>query len=194
MKSPYCFIVEPKDGMRYDNISHFGNKKLIKSVSQEDHTATNRFATVTSIPLNYDGKIKAGDILVVHHNVFRKYYDIKGREKSGPCHFRDNIYIIEPDQIYLHFQNDMWNAVDPYCFVKPIEKIQNDLLSLEVEEKQAGELFFINDELKSLGLNKGDMVSFLPESEYEFNISGEKLYRMRTRNITVKLTKWNQEN
>tara|TARA_R110002020_G_scaffold449354_2_gene662457 strand:+ start:155 stop:739 length:585 start_codon:yes stop_codon:yes gene_type:complete len=194
MKSPYCFIVEPKDGMRYDNISHFGNKKLIKSVSQEDHTATNRFATVLSVPLNYDGKIKAGDVLIVHHNVFRKYYDMKGREKSGPCHFKDNTYIIERDQIYLYLQNDKWNAVDPYCFIKPIEKIQNDLLSLETEEKETGVLFFINDELKKLGLNKGDRVSFLPESEYEFNISGEKLYRMRTRNITVKLSKWTQEN
>ena len=51
MRSPYCFIVEPRNGMRYDNISVFGNKKLIKSVSQEDHTATNRFATVVSAPL-----------------------------------------------------------------------------------------------------------------------------------------------
>ena len=192
MRSPFCFIVEPKDGMRYDNVSHFGNKKLLKSVSQEDHTSTNRYANVLSVPLNYTGSIKPGDIVIVHHNVFRKYYDMKGKEVFGPCHFRDNIYIVEQDQVYLCFQDDKWVGVNPYCFIKPLGKIENDLLSLETEEKEKGELYFINDDLIKLGLNKGDIVSFLPDSEYEFNIDGEKLYRMRNRNITVKLNQWTQ--
>ncbi len=34
-------------------------------------------------------------------------------------------------------------------------------------------------------LSKGDKVSFQPDSEYEYNVDGEKLYRMFTKNITL---------
>ena len=187
MKSPYCFIATPKDGVRYDNMSKYGDGNLIKSTSQEDHLSTNRHAIVKALPINYNGDIKVGDTIIVHHNVFRKYYDMKGKEQSGPCHFKDNIYIIEPDQIYLYGKEGDWKAHQAYCFVKPVQKKQNILLSLKTEEELVGELVYINKYLAALGLKKGDNVLFLPDSEYEFNIDGDKLYRMRNKNITVKL-------
>ena len=42
-----------------------------------------------------------------------------------------------------------------------------------------------NQELKDLGVKVGDEVSFTPESEYEFYVEEEKLYRMFTDNITM---------
>ena len=42
-----------------------------------------------------------------------------------------------------------------------------------------------NQELKNLGVRVGDEVSFTPESEYEFYVEDEKLYRMFTDNITM---------
>ena len=44
-----------------------------------------------------------------------------------------------------------------------------------------------NKYLISKGVNKGDKVSFKPESEYEFNVDGEKLYRMFDKSITLVL-------
>ena len=41
------------------------------------------------------------------------------------------------------------------------------------------------EELKKLGVKVGDEVSFTPESEYEFYVEDEKLYRMFTNNITM---------
>jgi len=38
-----------------------------------------------------------------------------------------------------------------------------------------------------MGIKVGDDVSFLPDSEYGFKIEGEKLYRMRQKNIVAKL-------
>ena len=38
-----------------------------------------------------------------------------------------------------------------------------------------------------MGLKKGDIVSFQPESEYEFYVDGEKIYRMFTKNICILL-------
>jgi len=38
-----------------------------------------------------------------------------------------------------------------------------------------------------LGLKEGDEISFKPDSDYEFTVDGEKLYRMFTDNITLSL-------
>ena len=43
------------------------------------------------------------------------------------------------------------------------------------------------DYLKSKGVQDGDRVFFTPDSEYEFNVDGEKLYRMYDHQITIKL-------
>jgi hypothetical protein len=51
-----------------------------------------------------------------------------------------------------------------------------------------GELKYINKKLISFGLSQGDIVSFKPDSEYEFNIDGELLYRVSSDWITMK---WN---
>jgi len=97
MISPYNFIITPKGGRRYNNINKEG---LITSSSQEDHTVTNRYGIVKEVPMGYDGEIQKGDTLLVHHNVFRKYYDMKGRERSGPCYVKDDIYVVYYDQFF----------------------------------------------------------------------------------------------
>ncbi len=42
-----------------------------------------------------------------------------------------------------------------------------------------------NKDLRKLDIFEGDNVCFLPESEYEFEIEGETLYRMKTKDICV---------
>ena len=69
---------------------------------------SNRYGEVIAVLIGYDGPIEVGDTLLVHHNVFKKYYDMKGREKSGPCHFRDDIFMVEPDQFFLYKHKDKW--------------------------------------------------------------------------------------
>jgi len=187
MKSPFCFIVKPQGGQRYDNLSKHGDGKLITSASQEDHTTTNRFATVEEVPilLAFNKNIKKGDTVVVHHNIFRKYYDMKGVEKSGPCHFKDDLYLVDIDQVYLHKSKDKWNSVGNYCFIKPTEKEKDVILSVDRNKQLVGKVKYGNKELVSLDILEGDDVCFLPESEYEFKIEGETLYRMKTEDICV---------
>jgi hypothetical protein len=45
---------------------------------------------------------------------------------------------------------------------------------------------YSNDALSSLGVSIGDVVGFTPDSEYEFNIEGQKLYRVLSNQITIK--------
>ena len=55
------------------------------------------------------------------------------------------------------------------------------------EEPLMGIMKYPNEYLISQGVNAGDTVVFSPDSEYEFNVDGEKLYRMYDHQITVKL-------
>ena len=87
MRSPYNFIVKSESTRRYDNVKEIGGIEFITSVSEEDHTVSNRFATVMELPIDYGGPVQKGDTLLVHHNVFKFYNDMKGRQKSGRSYF-----------------------------------------------------------------------------------------------------------
>ena len=122
MKSPFCFIVTPYNNRRYDNIKYYGEQKFFTSTSEEDHTVSTRFATVVETPINYTGKVKKGDTLVVHHNVFKYYNDIYGRQKSGRSWLKDDLFLVDSEQFYLYKQNNKWHSHSKYCFIKPIPK------------------------------------------------------------------------
>jgi hypothetical protein len=185
MKSPYCFIIKAVDGRRYDNIRNYEGKEFIISSSQEDHKVANRFATVISTPIYYNGPIEPGDIVVVHHNVFKFYYDMKGRQKSSWHHLTDDLFIVETDQVYLYSRDGgRWAAPSPFCFIRPIPSEDKIFSSTSGLEELWGELVFKNEEMTEV--TEGDIVSFTPESEYEFRINEEVLYRMYNRNICLK--------
>jgi co-chaperonin GroES (HSP10) len=184
MRSPFNFIVTPCKKRRYDNIKEMAGKDIITSVSKEDHLASNRFAIVKETPLGYKGPIQKGDTLLVHHNVFKFYYDMKGREKSGRSFFKDDLFFVDYSQFFLYKQKETWHAYDKYCFVKPIAA-KESWITKNGEEPLTGTMKYINEDLKKLGVKEGDEVSFQPNSEYPFTIDGEKLYRMYTENITL---------
>jgi len=100
MKSPFSFIVKPLNNRRYDNIKTYGNMDFITSTSEEDFKSSNRYAEVVSLPINYSGEIVIGDLLLVHHNVFKFYNDMYGRRKSGKSYFKENLFFVDPDQFF----------------------------------------------------------------------------------------------
>ncbi len=185
MQSPYSFIVRPLKGKRYDNTKEIGGIDFVISTSKEDHKASNRFGQVIALPIDYKGGVKIGDILLVHHNVFKFYYDMYGREKSGKSFFKDDMFLIDPDQFFLYYQNKKWIAHSKYCFVKPVPVKKSFIGKTGKEEPLVGVMKYINKELLELGVEQGDEISFTPHSEYEFIINDEKLYRMYTNNITM---------
>ena len=185
MRSPYNFIVKPLNGRRYDNIKEIEDTEFITSVSQEDHEASNRFAEVIALPINYKGPVKEGDTLLVHHNVFKFYYDMQGRQKSGRSHLKDDLFLVDYEQFFLYKNNNTWVAHSKYCFIKPAPLEDSYILKGGNEEPLFGTIKYINQELLDLGVNVGDKISFIPDSEYPFTVDNEKLYRMFTNNITM---------
>jgi len=99
-----------------------------------------------------------------------------GLERDGNSYFRENMYLVNNEQFFLYKHGEKWMAINPFCFIKPIEG-----------EELVGTIRYMNSEMEAMGLVIGDKVLFQPDSEYEFFIEGEKLYRMFTRNLCLKL-------
>lgn len=179
MKSPFYFIVTPYNGRRYDNVKNTKEGELITSVSEDDYTSSNRFAVVSSTPIGYSGDIKEGDILLVHHNVFKFYYDMRGVRRSDRSFFKDDIFFVDKDQFFLYKKPDgEWKTHDRYCFVKGIPPVKSHIMSFSREESLMGEMIYPNDKMLNMGVKRGDIVAFPPKSTYEFRIDGQILYRV----------------
>jgi hypothetical protein len=187
MRSPVSFIVKPVGNRRYDNTKEIGGFEFVVSASEEDHRFSNRFAEVISTPLWYKGEISPGDILLVHHNVFKFYNDMKGRQKSGRSFFRDDVFMVDNEQFFMYKKDGKWIAHDRYCFVKPIKAVDMYLKKNFTEEPLMGQMVYPSKYLIEKGVNSGDHICFTPDSEYEFNVDGEKLFRMYESQITMKL-------
>jgi len=180
MNSIYSFIIKPKE-KRYNNTKKVQNKNLILNTSIEDHNFVSRSAIVISVPKAFNTNIKPGDEIIVHNNVFRRFYDIQGNEKNSTNHFKENLYFCYLDQIFLYKQNNNWKATDGFCFVQPIKKQIDTIISEDNEEPLKG-LVTYSDGVYS----KDTLVGFSPDSEYEFIIDKKRLYRVPIKSITIK--------
>jgi hypothetical protein len=87
----------------------------------------------------------------------------------------------------MYKKGDTWYSYDRYCFVKPIPPTESYIKKPFGEEPLMGKMVYPNEYLISKGVNKGDLICFSPDSEYEFTVDGEKLYRMFDHQITIKL-------
>ena len=183
MKSVFNFIVKPV-GERYDNKIKVEGKELILNTKIESFKSVNNLAEVVSTPLAYSSDIKVGDIVIIHHNVFRRFYDIKGNQKNSRAYFLDNMYFCDIDQIYLYKSEGKWKTLGDRCFIKPLKNI--DYLKLDKEQRLIGILKYGNSSLKGLKINEGDLVGYTPYGEFDFIIDGERLYCMKSNDIVIK--------
>jgi hypothetical protein len=179
MQSLFNFIVKPKN-KRYDNKKYIDGQELILNSELADHRYVSRTGIVTSIPKSESTEIQVGDEVIVHHNVFRRWHDNRGKEKNSRSYYEEDKYFVNSDQIFLYKRNNKWSTPEGYCFLKPIES--NDVIEKEIPFR--GIVKYLNQELDDIKV--GDLVGFMPGGKYEFIIEGERLYRILTKFITIK--------
>jgi hypothetical protein len=183
MRGIYDFIIQPKN-TRYNNSKKIGDTDLILNTEMYNHQYVSRKAIVKSTPIALSTKIKVGDEVIVHHNIFRRWHNVKGEEKNSRSYINENNYCVKEDQIFSYKRNNDWIAADGFCFVKPIES--TDEYSVENERELIGVIKQVDTTLKEAGIKKNDLVGFIPNSEYEFVIDGERLYRVLSNHISIK--------
>ena len=178
MKSVYNFVVTPK-GSRYNNTKKVGDSELILNTEIFNHQYVNREAVVISTPMAMQTDIKPGDTVITHHNVFRRWHNVKGIEKNSRSFFNESTYFINYNQIFLYKNKNKWIAPKGYCFIKPLKAI--DEFNTEAERPLQGVVKYSDGMVQV-----GDIIGYKPKTECEFMVDGERLYRVLSNLITMK--------
>ena len=179
MQSIFNYLVAPQ-GTRTTGFKKIEGNELLLNTDLQNHEYTNRIGVVLNLPLAQKYReIKEGDEVIVHHNIFRRFRDIKGKEKNSKNYLSEDTYLVQPDQIYAYKRNGEWKALEGYCFVMPIKETK--MFSIDFEQPLKGIVKHGNDNIEV-----GSLVGFKPTSEYEFIIEGQMLYRVPTTSITIK--------
>jgi co-chaperonin GroES (HSP10) len=194
MKARNYLIV--KAGNEYNNeVELSTGHKIVVNSTIESVEHINREVEVLAAP--EFTKLKKGDKVIIHHNILRRKNDIKGEEIKSQFHFKDDTYYVPLTEVFAFKRDGQWESLDPFCFIKPIplkdKEVGGILVRKEDQEGHKGRVHrvgtvrFPNQEMKDMGLKEGDTIHFEKDSEYEFKIDGELLYRMKTSDILAQV-------
>jgi len=178
MKSPYDYVIKPV-GDRYNNkVQVDPGKDLILNTEISNHQYINRVAEIVSVPILKATHLRVGQKVVVHHNIFRRWYDIKGRERNSRSFLAEDKYIAHEEQVYMYEDDGKWKCMPGFTFVKPFKS--KDELTTDTEQQLKGVVVY------SDGVHKiGSVVGFRPNMEFEFVLGGNRLYNIDNRFITI---------
>lgn len=160
---------------------------LIKDTTYEPEKHAIQKLEVLAPPVKWNMDIKKGDFVYVHHFVCMNESDYLWSKKEG-------IYWCPKDFVYARVRKGKVKMLGHWAFIKPIieegPRTKSGIFltpDAEVEVFQQGTIRYINKELKELGLKVGDRIGFSKNSEYDMEVEGETLYRMRTKDILYKV-------
>ena len=177
MQALYDYIIKPKGG-RYNNSVDIDGKSLILNTEVFNHQYVNREAEVLAVPAVGETDINVGDTIIVHHNVFRRWHNIRGEEKNSRSYFEEDKYFVTEDQVFARKENDKWKPLKGYCFVKPIKN--KDMFSEAKERPLIGIVKYTDG-----SVDVGDLVGYEPYNEFEFIVDNQRLYRVLSNDINI---------
>jgi hypothetical protein len=168
MQSLHDFIIKPVGDNRYNNSKKIAGVDFVTNTRIEAFQNVNREAVVVALPKCVETNIQVGDKVIVHHNVFRRFYDIRGKEKDSKSYMFDGMYAVTQDQIYMKKTTDSWQTLRDYCFIKPI--INKDSSKIDKLKKCVGIIKYSNSSLEDLKMNVEDLIGFKANGEVEILI------------------------
>ena len=178
MRAVYDFIIKPYNE-RTNSKKQINGSELILNTDLQNHQYVSRHAVVLEKPVAIQTEVEKHDEVIVHHNVFRRFKDIRGVEKNSRSYIDENTFLASIDQIYAYKRNGEWKSTKGFCFIKPL--IEQDVWKDGVEVKGQGVGKYSDGFLK-----KGQLVYFKPGVEYEFFIENQRLYRVPNSLILIK--------
>lgn len=183
--TPYSYLITP-EGDRYNNAKQIEGKKIIVNTTMDetDYKYTNRIGKVIGVPRR-EGPLEVGDRVIVHHNTFRQWFNVRGNLKESANHIKGDVFYVGPDQLFAYDRGDGWVCLEDYCFIRPIEE-ENDGIILSTEGQRIGEVAISNPILEAQGVKVGDKIAFTGNAKYVFEIDGEVLWKMSAkRNVSI---------
>lgn len=143
------------------------------------------YGEVVGVPLKHETPVRVGDILYFHHHVV-----LDARAEIGK-----NLYIVKYSktgghgtQAYAYKRNGQLRLFSDWVFVgiekEEGEKTNSGIILLQPSvKKNIATILYESDELDREGIKKGDKVYFANNADYEMELEGETVYRMRIDDI-----------
>lgn len=161
-----------------------GGMELYRDTSYDPMKLTRQYGIVYATPAKpIDGvDVQEGDKIWFHHFVASDVNKVEYIEEENIYHVWINqAYMVERDGVMIPIGN--WNFVS--------QEIQGEQVSSSglitshgnTEVLHRGDIIYMNDWMKEQGVEKGDRVVFTENSEYDMDINGVSLLRMRNLDI-----------
>lgn len=143
------------------------------------------YGEVVAVPLKHETPVRVGDILYFHHHVVL----------DARAEIDKNLYLVRYSktgghgtQAYAYKRDGHLRLFSDWVFVgiekEEGEKTKSGIILLEPSvKKNVATVLYESDELDREGIKKGDKVYFANNADYEMELEGETVYRMRIDDI-----------
>ena len=187
----YFFVKVEK---KTEDTTSIGDTELVIDTSFDPLVLARQYGVVVETPgaltHGIDLDIKKGDIVYCHHFLTQDENEVKFYEQ-------DLVYKIFWSDVYCRVRNGKLKMLHYWNFVEQKMEDEKDfttesgiLTKPHMEQIEfRGYIRHMNKGMKELGVKEGDEVVFSENSEYDMNIMGEKLMRMRNFDILAKIEK-----
>ena len=172
-----------------DEVDIGNGKKIFIDTSwyEEDHMI--QYGIVKYAPirldkwLNTEVELKEGDKVYGHHFI--------GKD-SNKIEIHGKKYNMLPyNMFYARVRNNKIHMLSDWVLVEKIMDKQEDIvtdsgiiLKTQIQKReQIGIVRYVNSKSKDWGFKPGDRVLFVKDADYEMEVEGEKLFRMKNENI-----------
>lgn len=198
----------------YEDTVKVNGKDIHINVSYDPLRFARQFGVVYQVPgwlpkgLNFD--VKRGDKIYFHHLItsnqgtltvnkqYKKQHssvDLISDNKINWIEGEENLYQVHWEHIYARVRGGNLKMLHHWNFVEQKTESEDDMktesgifLKSEAEDITLhGYIRHMNDWMKEQGMKEGDEVVFSEDSEYDMQIEGKKLLRMRNQDILAKL-------
>ena len=158
------------------------------NTSIDNVESINREATVVVAPKNTD--LNPGDVVIVHHNIMRENMRIDKTKTRGNFYIGNNHYWCPVSEVLMKKDpNGSWDPLGNFLFVRPIKQENIELMggltliprSRKGMQELRAEVAIKNS--KMLDIEVGDKVYMSNNSEHEFIIDGEVLFKCEIEDI-----------
>ena len=175
----------------YNNKDVINGEEYIVNVSIDNVESINRIAEVVVAPLG--SNLSQGDEVLVHHNILRENIHTNGFKTKGNFHINGEFYRSPVSEILMKKVDGEWTTLLDFVFLKPLKESDVDLghgLILTPHSRKGFQdlratLAITNKNLKNVDI--GETVIFSRNSEHEFIIEGEVMYKCEIQDILAKL-------
>lgn len=189
MKSLHYVII--KTERSYNNTENINGIDYVVNVNIDNVESINRKATVICSPK--ESGIYEGNEVIVHHNIMRESVHVSGSLDKGIFYIGNNYYWVPVSEVILQKINNKWETLLDFVFLKPFIQKNIDLGSglIFAPHSRKGmvdlraTIAITNKSLK--GVNVNDTIIFSINSEHEFIIDGELMYKCRIDDILAKV-------